>query len=156
MLFMLCFKSVAVEVTTAFFSFFFLATIVISNNSTSTRCTLPAEPVESGIRNTLKNKRLPWREDGYTLELRLAIVLYPPNLSGCLCSSIYWCLCDCWCRLWLLQSSFGPLSQLSGLWKPVSGKWEQCVYRSLKIIPQWKKKKKWARQLCCWWPKVSM
>lgn len=40
--------------------FFFLPTIVISNNSTSTRCTLPAEPAKLGIRNKLKNQKLPW------------------------------------------------------------------------------------------------
>lgn len=147
---------VATEVTTLWlllllaFFFFFLPTVVTSNNSTSARCSLPAEPVKLGVRTKLKNEKLPWRGDGCTLGLRLWFFVS--------CFSIYRRLCDCWCRLWLSQSGFGSLRQLSGAWKPVSGKWEQCIYRSLKHPPRGKKLGTPAgrRLCCCWWPKALM
>lgn len=68
----------------------------------------------------------------------------------------------CWCALWFSQSSLGSfitISQLSGLWKPVSGKWEQGVHWSQWNFILHRKKASilegQALQVCCRWSKVQ-
>lgn len=68
----------------------------------------------------------------------------------------------CWCTLWFSQSSLGSfitISQLSRLWKPVSGEWEQGVHWSQwNFIPHGEKAsilEGQALQVCCRWSKVQ-
>lgn len=55
------------------------------------------------------------------------------NVDPCSVDTLSLSLFCCWCLLWFSQSdlsAFIMTSQLWVPWKPVSGKWEQCVYWS--------------------------